>query len=142
LTLPQEASEVDQLLKHYREVDALQLAELHDRSNELTESARAALSVVIEERGIDLNGIRQQRIVDDQEMAEVVRARIEKFEKRDERWLKIVVFIGIPLFLVALLLTPKKSVADIVAAVTQAIILTAISCVAYWFRKRRRNKSK
>jgi hypothetical protein len=73
-------------------------------------------------------------------MAESARARVEKLEARDARWLKIAWVIGGPLLVLGLLLRPEKTWADLVATATQAVLLAAVSYLVFRFRKRGRKR--
>ena len=142
MAISQEANEVELLLKRYRGMDARDISELQGRASDLTDAARTALATVIDERRIDLQGVRDQRVIEEREMAEIARAHVEKLEARDARWLKIAWIIGGPLLVLGLILRPEKTWADLVSTATQVVLLSAVSYLVFRFRRRRRNSKR
>ncbi len=142
MTTPESPGEVEAIRKRYREMDEYQLAELHERTGDLTDGARIALAEVMAEKNVDLAKLRQQQLDDDREIRERARIQEERGEVRDARWMKVLWIASISIVVLSFWMRPERAWATFVATLTQVVVLSAIFYGASRLRRYLRQRRK
>ncbi len=117
---------------HYRRLDEWELADIHGRQETLTEEAKEALARVVAERGVSLSGIEAAKKAEGEAEQRAEAEREEKAKRRDARWFKISLWIGIPLIVLGGIFRPERSWEVFVSTTTQTILLVAILYGGRW----------
>ena len=126
-----------QFIAHYRTLPEEALAQLHARSDTLTEEAGVALDRTISARRINLLQMAQDEAEQDFVPVATIVKEIEEKEKRDARNTKFFLLFGIPLIFLQLIFDPGK----FVQIAVEALCLGLLAWLILIIRRRMRRRS-
>jgi uncharacterized membrane protein len=113
---------------NYETLGEWELFDINSRRATLTEEARIALDQTISKRGIDLAKLKEVEAAELTQQAEYEQQQQLKAEKRDARYFKFFLIIGLPIIILGALFRTDQVLETLVSSLVQVGVIG----VLYW----------